>query len=94
MKIITEDDIRLFVTGFIQKRLLAAGHEPPNELSEGCDLLLAGFIDSLGVLELTSAIQHYCGQEIDFEALDAEQMTIVGPLCRFVSDSLATGPSA
>jgi acyl carrier protein len=94
MNITTQGDIRLFVTSFIQKRLLAAGHQPPNDLSDGCDLLLSGFIDSLGVLELTNAIQHYCGREIDFEALDIEQMTIVGPLCKFVSDSLATGPSA
>jgi acyl carrier protein len=47
-------------------------------------------IDSLGLLDLMSAIQQHCQQEIDFEALDPEQLTVVGPLCRYVSEQLAS----
>ena len=38
---------------------------------------------------MTVALTEYCGQEIDIEAHDADQMTIVGPLCRFVSERSA-----
>jgi acyl carrier protein len=36
-----------------------------------------------------TAIQDHFGREIDFDELDAEQMTIVGPLKRFVAEKLA-----
>jgi acyl carrier protein len=58
------------------------------DLPDNCDLLLSGLIDSLGLLELVMAIQERFGREIDFEALDPEHMTEVGPLCRFVSAHL------
>jgi acyl carrier protein len=46
-------------------------------------------IDSLGLLDLVAAIQEFAGREIDFEILDPEEMTIVGPLCRFVSEQVS-----
>jgi acyl carrier protein len=52
-------------------------------------LLLSGFVDSLGLLELMTALQDQFGREIDFDELDAEQMTIVGPLKKFVAAQLA-----
>jgi acyl carrier protein len=58
-------------------------------MPEDCDLLLSGMIDSLGLLDLVAAIQEFAGREIDFEILDPEEMTIVGPLCRFVSEQVS-----
>ena len=46
-------------------------------------------IDSIGLLNLIAAIQEFAGREIDFELLDPEEMTIVGPLCRFVSEQVS-----
>jgi acyl carrier protein len=45
----------------------------------------------LGLLDLITAFQEHCGREIDFDALDPEQMTVVGPLCDFVSAQMAKG---
>ena len=87
------DDVRTFVTGFVQKKLAAQGHDQPHQLSDECDLLLSGLIDSLGLLELVTAVTQHYGREIDFEMLDPEQMTIVGPLCRFVAESLSAPSS-
>jgi len=69
--------------------LRGQGREVPADLPDDCDLLLSGYVDSLGLLELMTAIQDYFGREIDFDELDAEQMTIVGPLKRFVAEKLA-----
>lgn len=91
MSAVSPDDVRMFLTGFIQKRLAAQGQDPPGELSDNCDLLLSGVIDSLGLLELVTAVNQHYGREIDFEALDPEQMTIVGPLCKFVSEQTGNG---
>ena len=65
------------------------GREVPASLTDDCDLLLSGFVDSLGLLELMTALQDHFGREIDFGELDAEQMTIVGPLRKFVAEQLA-----
>ena len=89
MSVVSPDDVRRFLIDFIQKRLATQGEDPLNELSDDCDLLLSGVIDSLGLLELVTAVNEHYGREIDFEDLDPEQMTIVGPLCYFVADRMA-----
>ena len=88
MNTVTSEDVRRFLKEYLTEKLATQGREIPPELDDQCDLLLSGIIDSLGLLELITAIQQYCGREIDFEPLDPEQMTIVGPLCRFVSEQM------
>jgi acyl carrier protein len=89
MSAVSPGDVRIFLKVFIQKRLAAQGQDPLDELPDDCDLLLSGVIDSLGLLELVTAVNDHYGREIDFEDLDPEQMTIVGPLCDFVADRMA-----
>jgi acyl carrier protein len=84
----SSEDIRVFLHQYIVEKSLAGGKETPGELTDDCDLLLSGMIDSLGLLDLMTAIQQHCQREIDFEALDPEQLTVVGPLCRYVSEQL------
>lgn len=77
--------LRAFLHDYICERLVSQGRDGPKCLRDDCDLLLSGVIDSLGLLGLITAFQEHCGREIDFDALDPEQMTIVGPLCDFVA---------
>jgi acyl carrier protein len=90
MREINSEQVRVFLQQYILEKSLAGGKETPVELADDCDLLLSGIIDSLGLLDLMGAIQQHCQREIDFEALDAEQLTVVGPLCRYVSEQLAS----
>ena len=83
------ETIRLFLQQYIAEKSRGGGKDTPGELADDCDLLLSGMIDSLGLLDLMTAIQQHCQHEIDFEALDPEQLTVVGPLCRYVSEQLA-----
>ena len=83
------EQIRKFLQQYILEKSIAGGKSTPEELPDDCDLLLSGMIDSLGLLDLMTAIQEHCKREIDFEALDPEQLTVVGPLCRYVSEQLA-----
>ena len=79
-------DVHSFLKTYLAEKLQASGRGALEELPEDCDLLLSGIInDSIGFLDLLLAIQEFAGCEIDFEVLDADQMSIVGPLCRFVS---------
>jgi acyl carrier protein len=57
------------------------------EIPDDFDLLLSGVIDSFGILEMISSIEEEFQVELDLVALDAEQITIVGPLSRFVASN-------
>ena len=89
------EDVRRFLVGWLSDR-----HPGPDrardleELPRDRDIFLSGLIDSLGFLELAAALSEYCGLELDFYGLDAEKMTVVGPLCDFVAAQAAERHSA
>jgi acyl carrier protein len=89
MSTLTSTDVRMFLKDYMGRKLEANGRAPCEDLPEDYDLLLSGTIDSIGLLELYAAIQKFARREIDFEILDPEEMTIVGPLCRFVSEQVS-----
>ncbi len=82
----SSDDVRAFLQSYLSERSEAERRNVTGELADDCDLLLSGIIDSLGLLDLVMAMREAFGEHIDFKSLDPEQMTIVGPLCRFVAE--------
>ncbi len=84
----TPDNVRVFVADFLNRKLKERGQGPLSDLPDDYDVLLSGVLDSLAFVEMvTAAGEHFVG-EIDFESLDPEKMTVVGPLCVFVSEQL------
>ena len=83
--------------GKVRQFLLTRYSEPikgiglnPVDVSDSFDLLLSGVIDSFGILEMISSIEEEFQVELDLAALDAEQITIIGPLSRFVAGNAKT----
>lgn len=91
MNTLNPDALRLFLRNYVTDKLTSQGREVPIELGDDCDLLLSGVIDSLGLLDLMNTFQEHCGREINFDALDPEQMTVIGPLCDFVASQMTNG---
>lgn len=86
----TKQEVHSVLIDQVALQLRAHGRDiSPSELGDDCDLMLSGLIDSLGMLELTAALDEHLGFELDYEELDPEQMTIVGPLCEFVAAQAA-----
>jgi len=56
-----------------------------DEVPASFDFLLSGIIDSFGILEMVSSIEDEFHIQLDMAALDAEQITILGPLCQYVA---------
>jgi acyl carrier protein len=54
-------------------------------VTDDLDLIAAGVIDSFGFLELVAAVEDALGMELDLEGLAAEDLTVVGPFCRYVA---------
>jgi acyl carrier protein len=57
----------------------------PAQVPDEFDLLLAGVIDSFGMLEMISAIEIELQVHLDLALLDAEDVTKIGPLSRYVA---------
>ena len=56
-------------------------------LSDDFDFLLNGVIDSLGILEMVSAIEAEFRIQLDLALLDAEDITRIGPLARYIAEN-------
>jgi len=85
MKEITEASIRQFLLDKYRNQIGAIGLIPDN-LADDFDFLLKGVIDSFGILEMISAIENEFRIQLDLADLDAEQITILGPLSRYVAE--------
>jgi acyl carrier protein len=57
----------------------------PGELPDSFDLLSEGVVDSLGILEMVSAVEEKFGIEVDLEDIDPDDLTRVEPFCRYVA---------
>ena len=86
MRELTETGIRHFLLDKYREPLEAIGLKPQN-LTDDFDFLLNGVIDSFGILEMISAVEDEFRIQLDLAALDAEQITIIGPLCRYVVEN-------
>lgn len=89
MSVVTPADVRLFLMDYLRQKLEANGRGLAEDLPEDCDLLISGVIDSLGLLELVTALNEHFNRQINFEALNPEYITIVGPLCSYVAEQLS-----
>ena len=85
IKQLTEAGIRRFLLDKYREPIGAIGFIP-EELGDDFDFLLNGVIDSFGILEMISAIEEEFQIELDLAALDAEQITILGPLSPCVAN--------
>ena len=89
MKEITPESVRQFLLVKYLERIRSLGLASA-ELPDDFDLLLSGVIDSFGILEMISTLEEEFHIELDLDTLDAEEMTIVGPLSRFVASNAKT----
>jgi acyl carrier protein len=86
MNDLTPGRVRDFLLTKYAAQIKSVGQEP-SALPDDFDFLLNGVVDSFGILEMVSAIEDEFGLSLDLAALDAEQMTILGPLSEFVAQN-------
>jgi acyl carrier protein len=76
-------EVRAFLVERLGDRLRAAGLDLES-LPEDTDLLAAGIVDSLGVLELMTTVSDRFGLDDDWEDYDPDDILVLGPFCRYV----------
>ena len=87
---ISAGHVRGFLLDHFSERLSAAGFAA-QEVPDDFDLLTKGIIDSFGIMELISAVEERFSVAIDFERLPLEDLTVIGPFARYVSEHLTIG---
>ncbi len=85
VRALAADEVRTAILEIVEPALATLG-VVPGELADDFDLHLSGVVDSFGILELIGAVEERFGLEVDFEAIDPEDLTILGPFCRFVAE--------
>ena len=86
MKNVTPDNVRKFLlTRYAEP--ITAMQLNLTELPDDFDLLLNGVIDSFGILEMISAIEDEFRIQLDLALLDAEDITRMGPLARYIAEN-------
>jgi acyl carrier protein len=82
----TTETVRNFLVALYGEKIKEAGHAG---VTDDFDLLLAGIIDSMGVLELVGALEKEYGIELDMSGMDTEKLTVIGPLAAYVAAQAA-----
>jgi acyl carrier protein len=77
------ETVRDVILGHVDEQLAAKGLTP-SDVPPSFDLLLEGVIDSFGIVELVMLLEQRFEFELDFDELDADDMTRVGPLSEYV----------
>jgi acyl carrier protein len=85
-KDVTPDKVRKFLLTRYSEPITAMQLNL-TEIPDDFDLLLNGVIDSFGILEMISAIEEEFRIQLDFALLDAEDITRIGPLARYIAES-------
>jgi len=86
MKDVTLDNVRAFLLTRYYEPIIAM-QLSLTEIPDDFDLLLSGVIDSFGILEMISAIEDEFQIRLDLALLDAEDITRIGPLARYIAEN-------
>jgi acyl carrier protein len=84
MNRITPENVRKFLLVKYSEPIKSMGFNAA-ELPDSFDFLLSGIIDSFGVLEMVTSIEDEFQIELDMGSIDAEQITILGPLSSYIA---------
>ena len=86
MENVTPDNVRKFLLPKYSEPIQRMGFNPV-EVPDTFDFFLSGVVNSFGILEMVSSIEEEFRIRLDFAALDAEQITILGPLSQYVAEN-------
>jgi acyl carrier protein len=75
--------VRAVIAGLLAAKLRSHGLSAV--LPDDLDLRERGLVDSLGFVELLSALENRLGRRIDLSDLDPERLTNVGALARHIA---------
>jgi acyl carrier protein len=83
MSVVRAAEVKAFIASHLAEPLAENGVSP-SELTDDFDLMKKGIIDSIDLINLVSAIEEHFRIEVDFEDMDTEELTVIGPLGSYI----------
>ncbi len=93
MTVPAASEVRQVVLTFLATGLDRHGIDA-EDVPEDFDLLTEGVVDSFGLLDLIGNLEQTFGVELDFEDVDADELTVFGPFCRYVETRVEASPES
>jgi acyl carrier protein len=90
MSVVTAGEVRGFIVSHLADSL-RENNLAGREVADDFDLKDRGIIDSIGYLQLITAIEEHFGIEIDFGDMDAENLTVIGSMSRYIEERAEKG---
>jgi acyl carrier protein len=85
VNVISADEVKRFIISHLSDAL-RENNVASAEIADDFDLMKQGVIDSIGLIQLVSAIEeHFNLEEVDFEEMDTEELTLIGPLSTYIA---------
>lgn len=81
---VNSESVRAFLVGLFADEVRGRGFDP-GALPDNFDFLMKGVIDSLSILQMVGELERRFQIELDMSGLDPEQLTVLGPLSRYVA---------
>lgn len=91
MTALTTNEVRDFLLHHFASTIAANGLNP-TDLGDDFDLLKTGVVDSLGVIEMISAVEQHFKITVDFEPMDPAELTLLGKFSLFVAQNAIKSP--
>jgi acyl carrier protein len=85
MRVIRADEVKRFILSHLDIAFKENGLTE-KEITDDFDIMKRGIIDSIGFIQLISAIEEQFGIEIDFEAMDTENLTVIGSISKYIEE--------
>jgi acyl carrier protein len=82
---VTCEQVREFLLARYARAIQQLGLDPAT-VTDDFDFLLREVIDSFGIVEMILSIEDEFHIQLDMARLDAEEITILGPLSRYVAE--------
>ena len=85
MRIVRAEEVKRFII-FHLDISFKENSMTEKEITDDFDIMKEGIVDSIGFIQLISAIEEQFGIEIDLEAMDTENLTVIGSLCKYIEE--------
>lgn len=89
MSSITPADVRAFVLDQLDGGLVVGGVDR-SMIDDDTDLLDAGIIDSMRIVQLLALVEDHFPIETDWDDYDPEDILVIGPFCAYVARHVAS----
>lgn len=84
MSFVSKDEINKFIISYLTNNLIEKNIDH-HDVDENFDFVATGTIDSISLLDMISAMETFFNITVDFEQMNPETFTVIGPFCNYVS---------